>query len=808
MDSVSRDVCYAIRTLLRSPVFGAGAVLTLALAIGCCTATFSIINFALLRPISCDEPDRLVVLDDAFLSLRGDSSPGPILDWKEGLQSFAEVAAYSDYNGGANLSGAGEPSRVRCVEVSASFFRVLGVNTALGRTFGVEEEKRGNNRVAIISAGLWKRDFEASPEVLGHTISLNSIPFTIIGVAPTDFRPPTRADLWVPISLGTDRVLTSPTIFYNIIGRLRPKVTLDQARFDVAALKERFRQERADTWVARRDIKVVPLIERMTGSSQTAFLVLAGSVLLVMLIACANVGNLLLSRATLRKREIAVRAALGASRLRLVRQLLIESLVVASAGGLLGFLLAHWFLQSLRGLSAIQMSPVAGATMDARALTFTLAASLLTGILAGLAPAIHASKVDLNMSLQRGAADQAGGSPWRRLFVISEIALALVLLSGAGLLVKSLVRLQNVDSGLDPTNVLTISIDLPRQKYPPEDMRLQYAQLLSRLASIGGCRSVGAINALPFSNTDVFAVLFDLAAQPAQPADEELRDGFATKDRFATNLVVTPDYFRTIGIPLLKGRVFSERDDEASPKVLIVNRSFAKRYWPNEDPIGQLLLIAGDPTPSQIVGVVGDVKHFGLEKDSLQEMYRPYTQGSAALTSFVIRTEDDPLVLVPAVQTAVKALDRDLPIYDVMTMDRRLDESMAQRRLIVLVLGVFALIAVVLAMGGTYSVMSYSASQRTREMGIRMALGAERRDIFRLIIRSGLTLTAIGVGIGMACSIALTRLMSSLLFDLEPTDAGTLCVTTLSLAGVALLACLLPTYRATKVDPVVALRCE
>ncbi|MEK6288324.1 MAG: ABC transporter permease, partial [Acidobacteriota bacterium] len=654
MDSVSRDVRYAIRTLLRSPLFGTGAVLTLALAIGCCTATFSIISFALLRPISCDEPDRLVVLDDALLSLRGDSSPGPLLDWKEGLQTFADVAAYSDYNGGANLSGAGEPSRVQCVEVSASFFRVLGVNAALGRTIGAEEEQSGNNRVAIISAGLWKRDFAASPEVLGHTISLNSIPFTIIGVAPADFRPPTRAELWVPISLGTDRVLTSPTIFYNIIGRLRPKVTLDQARSDVAALKERFRQVRAETWVARRNIKVVPLIERITGSSQTAFLVLAGSVLLVMLIACANVGNLLLSRATLRKREMAVRAALGASRLRLVRQLLIESLVVASAGGFLGFLAAHWFLQSLRGLSATQMSPVVGATIDARALIFTLAASLLTGVLAGLAPAIHASKVDLNESLKRGAAEQAGGTRWGRLFVISEIALALVLLSGAGLLVKSLVRLQHVDSGLDPTNVLTVSIDLPRQKYPQKDMQLPYGQLLSRLASISGCRSVGAINALPFSNTDVFAALFDLVGQPA---DKKLQDGFATKDRFATNLVVTPNYFRTIGIPLLNGRVFSERDSEVSPKVLIVNRSFAKRYWQNEDPIGKLLLIAGDPTPSEIVGVVGDVKHFGLEKDSLQEMYRPYTQSSSALTSFVIRTEDDPLLVVPAVQAAVKALD-------------------------------------------------------------------------------------------------------------------------------------------------------
>jgi putative ABC transport system permease protein len=799
MELVLRDAHQALRLLLRYRGFTVAAVSTLALAIGSCTATFSIISFALLNPISCDQPDRLVALDNALLTRRGDFSPGPILDWKEELQSFEDLAAYSDYNGGSNLSGAGEPDRVQSVEVSVNFFNVLGVSPALGRTFAAEEEISGRNRVAVISAALWKRRFGASSEVVGRTILLNTVPFTIVGVCPQGFRPPARADLWIPISIGSDRVLTSPAIDYNVIGRLKPGFSPDQAGTEIAALKERFKRERSDTWLAHRDLKVISLIERITGNVRASLLVLAGAVVLVMLIACANVANLLLSRASMRRKEIAVRAALGASRWQIVRQLLIESLSLSCSAGVLGLLVASALLANLGRFTAED----SGATIDLRALLFTLGASLLTGLLAGLAPAIHASKVDLNESLKQGAAETTRDSlktPWRRLFVISEVALALVLLSGTGLLIKSLIRLQKVDSGIDPTNVLTVSIDLPRVRYPASRATQGvYDQILARIASIPGVRHVAAINALPFSDTDAIGLLFDVVGEVRSEKFQ---------DRFATNLVVTPDYFRAMGIPLLKGRAFSEQDGEISPRVLIVNQSFAKRYWPNEDSIGKRLQIAGEPAPNEIIGVVGDVKHFGLEGKSFLEMYRTYRQATSSLTGFVCRTEGDPARFVHTVQAEIQELDQDLPLYDTKTMEQRLGESMSQRKLILLVLGTFASIAVVLAVGGTYSVVSYSTSQRNREIGIRMALGAERSDIIRLVIKSGIILTAIGVTVGVGCSIALTRLMSTLLFDLEPTDPGTLAITALSLSAVAALACLVPTYRATKVDPVTTLRCE
>jgi putative ABC transport system permease protein len=787
--------------LLRTPLFTAAAVLTLALAIGSCTATFSIISFALLNPISSDQPDRLVVFHEAFLKLRGDRSPGPILDWRGELQTFSDLAAYSSYNGGVNISGDEGLDRVQCAEVSASFFRVFGVNLSLGRAFSAEEEQSGYNRVAIISYSMWNRRFAASPDVLGRSISVNAVPFTIIGVTPEGFRSVTPTDLWIPVSLGRDRVFTSQMVGYTIIGRLKPQVTLDQSRADVEAVKERFRIERADTWLASKDVKISPLVESITSNLRTSLLVLTGSVMLVILIACANVANLLLSRATIRKREIAVRAALGASRSVIARQLLVESLVLAFVAGSLGVVAAHFCVQSLKAFFGSQTSLISNATLDASALIITLAASLLTGVVAGLAPAIHASKVDLNESLKQGGADTVGRTSisWGKLFVASEIALALVLLSGAGLLAKSLLRLQKVESGLAPSNALTISIDLPRERYLPKDAQVLYGQLLSKLASIPGVRFVGAINALPFSRTDAVAVLFDVTGHPKLEKVE---------DRYALSLAVTPDYFWAIGMPVLKGRAFSEHDNELSQRVLIVDQSFAKRYWPNEDPIGKQVTISGEPTPSEVIGVVAEVKHLGLERDSLQEMYRPYPQGGSPLKSFVVRTETDPLRLIPAVRAAVQDLDRDLPIYDIKTMDQWIDESLAQRRLILLVLGAFALIAMVLAVGGIYSVMSYSVSQRTREFGIRMALGAERTDIFRLVVRSGLALTVIGVSIGVVCSVVLTRLMSSMLFNLEPTDPGTLSITASSLGVVAVLACLLPTYKATKVDPVVALRYE
>ncbi|MBI3654207.1 MAG: ABC transporter permease [Acidobacteria bacterium] len=805
MEALLRDIRYGIRILFKFPGFSATVVLALAFGIGANSATFSLVNAALLHALPSDQPEQLVALDDALLSLSGDpQSDREVLDWKDQVQTFSNLAAYSDQNGGVNLAHTGEPERVEGVEVSADFFSTFRVNAMQGRIFAPEEQQAGKNRVTVLSYALWQRSFGADPHLLNQQISLNGISFTVIGIAPPSFRFPGKAEFWIPISLGQDRIFTSRALSYAIIGRLKPGVTIDQAQADLEALQQKIMPDMQGTWLAERKVKVSSLLEQVVGKVRLSLWILSGAVLLVLLIACANVTNLLLVRAGTRQKEIAIRAALGASRLRLVRQLLVESTLLAFLGGAVGLFGAYWLLQFLVAFGPTEIPRLSEIRLDPQAILFTAIVCLLTGMLAGLAPALYALKVGLNHSLKEGAANLLGGSGQHRikeLFVVAEIALALLLLIGAGLLIKSLDQLQQVSPGFQASQVITASISLPRTKYSTAIQQTDfYQRLLERLRTVPGIGSVAAINDLPFAESGTIAFLFDIVGQP--PTGK-------FKDRFASNLVISPEYFTVMGIPLLEGRFFTAQDTQASAKVVIINQSFAKRFWPTESPLHKQLQIAGDSRPVEIVGVVGDVKHFGLEAKSPQEMYSSYLQtSSSSLTTLVVRADSAASGIVKAIRNEVEALDHELPVYDVKTMTQWLDESMGQRRFISFTLSIFAIVALMLAASGIYSIMAYRVSQRTHEIGIRMALGAQRGQILKLILSNGLLLTLAGMLIGLAAALSLTRLLSSLLYNLQPLDPLVFTLTVLVLLLVALLACFIPAYKATRVDPLVALRQE
>lgn len=799
-----RDVRYSIRLLGKAPGFSVTVVLALALGIGANCTIFSIVNAALLNTLSCDSPQQLMVLDEALPSLSGDLlSASDILDWKDRLRTFSDLAAYSLQNGGLNLTGKVEPERVEGTEVSTNFFSTFQVNAIRGRTFNPEEQQPGKNRVAVLSYALWQRAFGSAPDILDQTISLNGISFTVVGIMPPDFRFPSKAELWIPISLGRDRIFTGWGIGYEVIGRLKPGVKVEQAQSDIAAFEERLAMERPDSWGAVRKIKIIPLLDQIVSNVRLSLLVLSGAVGLVLLIACANVTNLLLVRAGTRQKEIAIRAALGASRLRLIRQLLVESLLLAFLGGAVGLLGAYWLLKFLVALGPTGIPRLSEVRLDNKVIAFTSIVCLLTGILAGLAPALQTLRTDLNLSLKESTPSLIGATGHHRMkssFVIAEIALALLLLIGAGLLIKSLSQLQQVSPGFNASNAITVSLSLPRVKYANGVQTTDfYQRLMERLRTIPGIQAVGAINTLPFGKTVTISFLFDVVGQPYTGKVE---------DKFASDIVVTPDYFKAMGIPLLQGRVFTEQDTKGSLKVIIISESLARRYWSGENALGKQLEIADESQPAEIIGVVGDVKHFGLESKYSQAMYTPYLQTTPSLTTLVLRFNSDPSAMVGAIRNEVKALDSDLPVYDIKTMDQWLDESMAQRSFITFALGIFALIALALAVSGIYSIMAYTVSQRRREIGIRMALGARRGHILKLILGNGLSLAVAGTIIGLASAIALTRLMSSLLYNIQPIDPLIFTLTALGLIGVALLASLIQAYEATRVDPMIAIRHE
>jgi putative ABC transport system permease protein len=804
MKSMFRELRYALRIIFKAPSLTVVAVVTLALGIGANSAVFSIVNAVLLRPLPYDHPERVMMLESAPLSLSPQFTATSLFDWRERAPSFESLAAFNPASGGVNLTGEAEPERVEAAEVTSVFFQTLGVQAFQGHTFTSENELEGNTRVVVLSYELWRRRFHGDGEIVGQTIRLNEVPHTVIGIAPPGVQSPTNPDLWLPLSFAKDRVLTGPVMMFNTIGRLKPDATVAEARAEMESFSQWLQQNSPQRSFSAQLIKVTPLHTQLVQKVRPALLILFGAVAFVLLIVCVNVTNLLLARASVRRKEMAIRAALGANRLQLARQMLIESSLLAVMGGAAGLLFALWSVDLLKAIGPADIPRLHEARLDVVVFGFTLGVSLLTGFLFGLAPALHASKVDLNEALKEGALAAPPGR-WRfglrNLLVVTEVALALVLLIGAGLLIKSFFRVLEVSPGFDARNVLTVALDLPYVKYPDAPQQTAfYQQLMERLGGLPGVQSVGATNTLPLATKGGVAFSFSIAG--VAPSD-------MPQATFASYFIVTPDYLQTMGIPLLEGRGITEQDKQGAPLVALISQETARRYWPNESAIGKRIIPMTEKTPREIVGVVGDVKQWGLENSkSVPAIYIPHQQLSWPVTTIAIRTTGEPRGLASAVRGEVQALDKDLPVYDLKTMEQRLGESVAERRFTLILLATFAALALVLAAVGIYGVMSYAVTQRTREIGIRMALGAARRDVLWLIVGKGLTLTVVGVAIGLAAAYALTRLLAALLFGVSATDPTVFIAIAVVLTGVALGACFVPARRATRVDPMVALRYE
>lgn len=804
MDTLWHDLRYGVRMLAKNPGFTTVAVLALALGIGANTAVFSVVNAVLLRPLPLTEPDRLVWMwGDGIRQQgngRGSISPPDFLDFREQNQSFERLAAFQ--NSPFNLTGAGEPERVNGVRVSAGFFETLGVRPMHGRTFVTEEEQDGRGQVAVIGYGLWQRRFGGDPSLVGKTISLNGNSFTVIGILPLGFQfPRDEVELWAPITFRVQPTSVRRFHFLRPIARLKPGVSLAQAQAEINAITVRLEQQYPDS-NTNYGARLVLLPEQIVGDLRPTLWMLVAAVAFVLLIACANVANLLLARAATRQKEIAIRSALGAGRWRVVRQLLTESVALGLGGGLLGFLIAWWGVKLLVALGPSNIPRLREVTVDGRVLGFTLAVSLLTGMLFGLVPALQASRSGLGETLKEGSRGSTGlsGRLVRGALVVSEIALALVLLVGAGLMLKSFLRLTQIDPGFQAVNTLTMQIGLTQARYADAPPRAAFfQQLLPRLAALPGVRHTGAVSQLPMSgqNNDTW---FTVEGRPAVSAGDRLG---------ANQRVVSPDYFRALGIPLIKGRYFTERDTTTAPNAIIISQTFASQVFPNEDPIGKRLTVDfGQPWTGEIVGIVGAIRHAGLSIEPWREMYFPHAQTPVGGMNLVVRAAGDPTILASAIKSEVQALDKDLPLYNVRTMETVVSDTVAQPRFRALLLGIFAAVALILAAVGIYGVMSYYVTQRTHEIGIRMALGAQRRDVLRLVVGQGMVLAVSGVGIGLAAAFALTRWIATLLYQVRATDPMTFAVISLLLAFVALLACYLPARRATKVDPMVALRYE
>ena len=818
METLFQDLRYAFRMLLKRPGFTAVAVLALALGIGANSAIFSVVNGVVLRRLPYKDPDRLMMVwsrRPLLQALAGSQefpvSAADFTDWRDQNQVFEQIAAF--HSQPFNITGAGEPEFLGGVRASANLFSLLGVEAKLGRTFLAEEDQPGAGRVVLISHGLWERRFGSDPQIIGQKLTLNDEPYTAVGVMPRGFQFPRKgempagyqfprqADLYTPLAWTPDQIGNRGRNFLAVIARLKPEVRVAQASADMDAIAQRLKQQYPQ-FNSNKEAFIVPLHQQVVGRVRTALLVLLGAVGFVLVIACANVANLLLARAASRQKEIAIRTALGASRSRVVRQLLTESVLLSLAGGTLGLLLSMWGVDLLLAISPANLPRVDAISVDGRVLGFTLAVSLLTGIIFGLVPAVQASKPDVNEALKEGGrASSVGHNRFRSVLVVSEVALSLVLLIGAGLMIRSFVHLLNSSPGLNPENVLTLDVGLPRTKYSAPQQVAFFQQVIERLRSLPGVQSAGAVYPLPLSGAEE-GMGFGIEGRAALAPGEVYNAG----PRW-----VSPDYFNVMGIPLLRGRELTERDGSDTPRVLVINEAMAARYFPDEDPIGKRVAfdqVNNAPNWREIVGVIGDVKHSALDSDPKPEMYFPFPQFPIFFMTFVVRTSGDPLNLVAAARSEVLAVEKNQPISNVHTMEELLSNSIAQRRFNMLLLSIFAGVALLLATVGIYGVMSYSVAQRTHELGVRMALGAQTSHVLALVVKQGMTLALAGVGIGLAAAFALTRILASLLYGVSATDPLTFSVIALLLASVALLACYLPARRATKVDPIVALRYE
>jgi putative ABC transport system permease protein len=811
METLAQDARYAIRMLLKKPGFTAVAAFALALGIGANTAIFSVVNAVMIRPLPYRDASHLVMVWEDNRT-RGKHqnviSPANFLDWQEQSDVFADMAALYDTT--FNLTGVADPEEIPAQRVTLNLFDLLGAQPMLGRTFEADDAQTSRQDSVILSYGLWQRRFGGDPDMIGKTIKLNTQIYTIIGVMPPDYQlfvkngsiTGSRAEMWAPMIFDqNDRVRRGR--YATAVARLKDGVTLEQAQSQMAALAaslENLHPEFNTGW----GVSLVSFREQFTGEMRKPLLMLLGAVAFVLLIACANVANLLLARAAARQKEMAIRLAIGASRARIIRQLLIESMALAVLGGAAGLVLAMWGIDALVALGPKELLPTGGAHLNPVVLGFTMLVSLITGLVFGLAPALEASRPNLNEALKEGGKAAASGGRahrLRNLFVIAEIAMALVLLVGSGLLIKSFARLQSVNPGFNPKNLLTAHVTLPYAKYHDAGQSEQFFRdLLARVREIPGVHSASAINFLPFSGPGS-ATRFSVVGRAAPPPGQE---------PVLDTRVCDAGYFQTMSIPLVKGRTFSEREQSVASHVVMINETMAREMFPGEDPIGKRLVIQmmRDPQPCEIIGVVGDVKHAGLDSEVRSMSYWPHVELAYPFMTLVARTDGDPLNYVTAVRREVQALDNDQPLAGVYSMEQLMSESVARARFSATLLAIFAAVALILAAVGIYGVMSYTVTQRTHEIGIRMALGAGHQAVMRMVIRQGMRLAVIGIGAGLAASLALTRLLASLLFGVSPTDPVTFIVIALALTGVALGACAVPARRATKVDPMVALRYE
>jgi putative ABC transport system permease protein len=814
MSNLLQDLRFAIRQLRKSPGFALTTILTLALGIGATTAIFSLINAVLLRPLPFPEPDRLVWAQELYSATGKPTLPNPIsypdfFDWRTRNHSFEAMATYR-YNG-HTLTGAGMPQQVEGETVSSEFLRVLGVRPELGRSFVMEDEKPGTH-VAILSHKLWQSTFGGSPDIVGHPITLDNITYTVIGVMPSGFDFPIQnppAKLWTTLTDDSSDpkdplIAQRGADMLTVVGRLKPGVSVEQAGADLNLISQNMAAQYPDSNKQLGGATVTPEMENLVGSTRTALNVLFASVVFVLLIACANVAGLMLTRAARRRQEMAVRSAMGATRFEIMRQVLVESVVLSLCAGLAGVVFSELLLKTMLRFVPQNLPRLNQVSLDSAVLAFAVIASVLTGVLFGVLPAWRMSRLDPSLALREGTRSVTSGRGQHRLnnaLVVIETAIGLVLLVGAGLLIHSFVRVMNVDPGFDPHHVLTAGLDLPDNQYPALKKTQFYDQLLPRLAALPGVESVSAGFPIPLSGGNI-GVSFAIEGRPVAQGDEP--------DEPLN--IISPDYFHTLRIPILSGREFRLNDDSKAPPVVIVNQAFARKYFPGENPVGKRIKpgLGDDVTPDtawrEIVGVVGDVKRKGITAAMPAQFYLPFKQAIIFSPPVIIRTAGDPLSLVGPLRDQLGQLDSNVPLYRISTLDDYVALSAAHPRFQTVLITFFAALALLLSAVGLYAVLSYMVAQRTLEIGLRMALGAQRQDVLGLILRRGLLLAATGLAIGLVVSLALTQFMSGMLYGVKPFDPLTFVAVSAVLLLVSAIASSAPAWRAARLDPMRTLR--
>jgi putative ABC transport system permease protein len=815
VETLLQDMRYGARVLAKHKGFTAVAVLTLALGIGANTAIFSVVNELLLRPLPFPEAERLVMLWEVSprSGEQNVTSRANFLGWRGQGTVFDGMAAFSDRR--LNLTGAGDPEEIPVQFASPELFRVLGVEPLFGRALTPDDARPGAPAVAVLGHGVWLRRFGGDPAVIGRPVMLNGAPHTVVGVLPAGFQWHVRqrsgtgkpAEIWTVLEMPTEEGPGTRGRFLSVVARLKPGVSLERAEAEMKTISARL-EEDAPRYNKGWGAQVIPLREQFVGNVRPALLILLGAVGFVLLIACANVANLMLSRAAAREKEIAVRTALGGCRWRIVRQLLTESLLLALLGSAAGLLLAWWGIEALAAISPRELVSLQGVGINLTVLAWTLGVSLLTGIVFGLAPALEATRLNLSDTLKEGGKGGGGQSArsgrLRNALVVAEVALALVLLVSAGLLVRSFARLRQVNTGFETENVLTMVVSLPSAKYKEDQQVVAFfREATERVRSLPGVRAAGVVNYLPLYGGLGARTVFTIEGRPAPQPGREME--LSTHVRVADT-----GYFAAMGIPLLRGRHFTDYETAEARRVVLISEAMARRHFPGEDPLGKRVSVQmfEKPTPTEIVGVVGDVRYDSLTDEAQPTVYFPHPDLTYPFMTLVVRTAGDPAEMTPAVRREVRAIDPEQPVADVRTMNQVMADTVGRARFNTLLLALFAGLATLLAAVGIFGVMNYSVTLRTREIGLRMALGAQPARVLALVLRQGLLLTLAGVGLGLAGALALTRLMSSLLYGVEATDPVTFAAIALLLTLVSLLACYLPARRATRIDPLTALRHE